>query len=267
MVAARYLSALIPLWLFGISIALVELGEKVIQRLIGERRGTSIIRSILLIGLLFGLLWQGPIRIAYRFPNGFTNHMDFQYNYLRSNTRIGVYPASDCPMFYSHLGKRCKACTIIEFPGVVSWSYNPYHIYQRLHESRVLLGYSSLLFGPFFGYEPPTGRENRFRNIVDLSSVSDIYRSGAGFVIVHKNIYDEAMAVRQRVVPTQRQIGWQPPSSIASIREKMQTYVLQVRKGLEENFGEPAFEDGRIAVYRVTTVSGSTIKTASSTLK
>jgi hypothetical protein len=170
---------------------------------------------------------------------------------LFRSAEIGEKSASSCPAFYSSLRNDHKARTIIEFPGIVSWWYNPFHVYQRLHGARVLLGYSSERFGPFFGYEKPDTDGLRLRNVVDLSEVRKVWASGADFVVVHKSIYEEAATLRRRLIRPQAQLKWQSPSSEASTRAEMEAYVHQVREGLERHFGHAVVEDSEIAVYRV----------------
>ncbi len=251
-IIARYLSSLLPFWLLGISIGLCDLGLR-LKRMLEQFKLAHVIPSLLLPGLLAGLFWNGPIREAYSYPNSFTNHLDFQYNYLRSAFTIDDDFGSKSPEFYTMLSKGTGDAAVVEFPGILSWSYNPFHIYQKLHRRRVFLGYWSESFGPFFGYETPVGKKANFRNFVDLADSRRLRGLGAAFVIVHKNIYEEAATLRRPMITANGQQNWHLPVSVVMKREEMQAYVLAVQQALERNFGPAYYEDERIVVYSIAT--------------
>jgi hypothetical protein len=245
-VTARYMSTLIPLWLFFIAVALSDLGKRIAP---WQQSGPAI-RCLLLLMVSLILFWKGPIPAAYGFQNDFTNHPDFQYEYFRSHTNIGQNLAMSCPNFYLELRDQQNIHAIIEFPGIVSWYYNPYHLYQKVHGQRVLLGYSSTQFGPFFGYNLPAHNTLHLQNAVDLSKPEEIRQSQAGLIVVHKNIYEEAAAVRSHIVRPQAKLSLSP-DSLDSIQIELKSYVWQVRKRLERNLGSPILENQQIAVYRI----------------
>jgi hypothetical protein len=251
MIFTRYFASAIPVWLLCISIALHDLLLKLNFFLRGRGPWLKRLPSFAMISLFIVLFFGGPLPRAYSFPNSFTNHQDFQYSYLRPLPRIDDPTAQACSEFYVRLKDEAGDITIVESPAILSWYWNPFHIYQRWHRKRVIVGYASDRFGPFFGYHGPVHDLMRFRNFVDLLNPQTLRINRVRFVVVHRNIYEEAAAVRLPSTRNSSRADIQLPTASPIIRQQLDGYVNHLVNTLDRYFGQPVFEDEWIRVYKV----------------
>lgn len=188
-VLARYAIVLWPVWVTGVSAGLADLHDRLVHRVASERR---LIRGAV-IGLLpvmvLALFFLGPLPRLYRYPNNFTNHDDFQTSYdqarlIRAESRADL--RSD---FYGRLSGNTRVRAIIEYPFVTGWPGNPYHIYQRGHGKRVLVGRDERTY--VVQRFPVMHADLHLANSIDVTNVEALRDSGASYVLVHKDLLSE----------------------------------------------------------------------------
>ncbi|MFX0133847.1 MAG: glycosyltransferase family 39 protein [Candidatus Hodarchaeota archaeon] len=249
----RYFLPSLPIWLLIISIALNGLHTKLKSFIENKTKVVNAYSNLALVSLLLILFMTGPITDVYGFPNDFTNHKDFQYNYIHLKRILNKSDSHErlYPKFYVNLKEQAHNMTIIEFPANISWQWNFYHVYQRLHKNRVKIGYNSDEFGPFFGYDTFENRDVGFNNFIDISNPKQLSVKEADFIVVHKNIWKECVTV-----------GWFDPENRkkmedrlsilpVSTLEPLQKYVSRTIAKLKSAFGKPFYEDSWIIVHRV----------------
>lgn len=249
----RYFLPSLPVYLLIISVALNELSMKLKLFLQNKIKMVNVFSNLMLSSLLLILFVTGPTTDVYSFPNDFTNHKDFQYNYIyldrilkRADGQIGLYPK-----FYINLHHQIKDMKIIEYPAILSWTWNIFHVYQRLHKKRVLVGYDSDEFGPFFGYKTFGSKNVGFNNFIDISNPKLLSDSGADFVVVHKNMWKECVKVG--LFTPENRIKMEDRLCVLpiSIREPLQKYVSRAIVKLKTKFGKPFYEDSWVTVYKI----------------
>jgi uncharacterized membrane protein len=100
-VFARYSICLLPLWLLFISIALEDSFSRLSDFNPLKPKGFRVLGPILATVVLLPIFLSSPLYIFYRYPNNFTNHMDFQGDYLSNWTRVDLKSLKDpIPQFY-----------------------------------------------------------------------------------------------------------------------------------------------------------------------
>ena len=213
----------------------------------------NIFSNLTLAALLLIFFLMGPIPDVYSFPNDFTNHKDFQYNYIyldrilsRVDSHKGLYP-----QFYINLSHQNSDIKIIEFPAILSWTWNIFHVYQKLHKKRVLIGYDSDEFGPFFGYAAFKNKKIRFNNFIDFSDPKLLLDSEANFIVLHKNIWKECVTFGLFSPENRIKMEKRIPILPTSTRDALKKYVSQANIKLKTAFGKPFYKDDRIIVYKV----------------
>ena len=247
----RYSISSLPIWLLIISLALNELHSKLSIFMQKKTKLANAFSYLILLWFLLLAFLKGPVTDAYSFPNDFTNHKDFQYNYLdRALNRAGVREKL-YPDFYLDLKNQVRNMTLIEYPAIISWTWNIFHVYQSFHHNRVLVGYDSGVFGPFFGYDTFNNKNIKFRNFIDISNPRLLLNSGADFVILHKNIWKECVAVGLYSPAKRHKMESRLTILSASNRKGLQKYVARVNTHLEKVLGEPFYEDDWITVYKI----------------
>jgi len=249
----RYFLPSLPVYLLIISVALNELSMKLKLFLQNKIKMVNAFSNSTLVSLLLILFLTGPITDVYSFPNDFTNHKDFQYNYIyldrilkRADGNKVLYSE-----FYVDLRNQLNDTKIIEFPAILSWTWNIFHVYQRFHKKRVLIGYDSREFGPFFGYNAFMNKKNGFNNFIDISDPKILSGSGAEFVVVHKNSWKECVEVG--LFSPENRIKMENRLSIlpVSTREPLRKYVSREIVKLKKIFGKPNYEDNWIVVHKI----------------
>lgn len=249
-VFARYFLPVLPVFLLIISLALSELHIKL--PLFQNKPETARRLANLIVALLLVFVFlNGPLPDAYGFPNDFTNHIDYQYKYVQTPGDMRGAHELTSWKFYLILGNQKNKGTVIEFPAVVSWTWNIFHIYQRVHKNRVVIGYDSNHYGPFFGYDSIHNKHIEFTNFVDVSSAQPLVNSGADFIVLHKNIWKESAAVGLHSPDNRRKMEKRLFDLSPSVRAEMADYVSDAIANLGARFGVPFYEDEWIVVYKV----------------
>ena len=252
-VLARYMIVLWPVWVIGISVGLADLHDRLVERL-GRRIG--VIRwagAGLLPVLMVVLFFLGPLPWLYRYPNDFTNHDNFQATFDRA-TLDRVESRTDLfPDFYRRLSMDTQAKAIIEYPFVTAWPGNPYHIYQRTHGRRVLVGRDERTF--VVQQIPIMHPDLHLANSVDLTSREAIRRSGASYVLVHKDLLAELLRLWQDV--PERRISLEnearDPEHLSQrwYYQPARESAARILPVLVRLYGPPVHEDRWIAAFRV----------------
>ena len=104
-----------------------------------------------------------------------------------------------------------------------------YEIYQEYHGKIVKMGYSF------------NGRGFlRFRTVVDMHNKEEIQKSGADFVVVHKNILDEIKRYRAK-----------PPERSPYAWQRYNREAEELVQRIHAFFGKPVFEDRWITVFLI----------------
>ena len=253
MIFTRYFSPVLPIWLLVVSFAISDLCVR-LRRVLGTRTKLAKAGPVLgLAGLFAVIVLQGPLPRVYSYPNDFTNHKDFQYNYLHLDDLPDSVKGGDgvCPAFYRALKEGDEKTAMIEFPAVVSWTWNIFHVYQSVHKKRVAVGYDGNAYGLFLGYEAFQNKNVRFHNFVDISDPRLLRGRGFAFLVIHKDIWRES-AVSSFLTPEiRRQMVHRVANLDASLRSAMQRYVSETIRRGEVAFGRPYYEDEWIVVYRI----------------
>lgn len=250
-VFARYFLSALPVWLLVISIAIAELHIKLIRFLKDKTYMANGLSNSALAGLFLIVFLRGPVTDAYSFPNDFTNHKDFQYNYMDRLIKKADGNEGSYPEFYKSLKNKGNDATIVEFPAIIAWTWNVFHVYQRLHKNRVLIGYDSNEFGPFFGYDTYGNKDVGFQNFVDISDPDILMKRGAGYIVIHKDIFQESVKFGLYSPENKKKLEKQISNFKDSVNIAMQRYISRVTVNLKKMFGEPFYQDKWIVVYRV----------------
>ena len=249
----RYFLPCLPVYLLIISVALNELSMRLKLFLQNKIKMVNAFSNLTLASLVLILFLMGPIPDVYSFPNGFTNHKDFQYNYIyldqilnRVERHKGLYPE-----FYANLTHEDTDSKIIEFPAILSWTWNIFHVYQRVHKKRVLIGYDSGSFGPFFGYAAFRNKKIGFNNFIDISDPKSLSGSGAKYIVIHKNIWKECAALGLFTPENRHNMENRVSTLPVSLQEGLYKYVSREILKLKKVFGKAIYEDNWIVVYKI----------------
>jgi uncharacterized protein with HEPN domain len=230
------------------------------------RRRAFVLTNIIITAFLAALFFLGPLLRTYSRPNNFTNHWVFQTSYEPVNwERIYTSDQSppdyikrtSIPDFYYRLAERSDVKTVIEYPMEIVGDFNFHYYYQHFHKKDVIVGYAANLdtsqysvSAKFFeaGYDSflvsgwyvdhilsrmPDAGKFKFRNLIDMTNIAAIRRSGADYIILHKNLKAEL-----------------DPNLVTS---EMPVYmpVLQLVQLYRKSFGEVFFEDKNIVVFGI----------------
>jgi hypothetical protein len=168
-VLARYSLPLLPFLLLGAATGIAALDAAL-------ARWLPIYPTGLFAATVVGLLLVfGPLPTIYRYPNNWTNHALFQYEYDPAS------PYSCAPLvrphrmspFYAQLAALPRGVLlIVEAPWYYAWSENPYPFYQAVHRQRMAVG----LVAPRTRFvregELPLASGVRLRNAIHVRDVA-----------------------------------------------------------------------------------------------
>jgi len=248
---ARYFISALPVWLLVIAIAIAELHIKLARFLKDKISMANGLSNSALAALFLIVFLRGPVTDAYSYPNDFTNHKDFQYNYVQRLIKRADGNDGSYPEFYKSLKMQGEVTAIVEFPAIISWTWNIFHVYQRLHENRVLIGYDSNYYSPFFGYDTYGNKDVGFQNFVDISDPAMVMRRGAGYIVIHKDIFQESVAFGLYSPEHKRKLENQISNFKDSVNVALREYVSRETENLKKMFGEPFYKDKWIVVYKI----------------
>jgi len=244
-VLTRYNIYLIPIIFIMFSAGVCGMFDIFRQTLFKIRPGInnfilSFAYSTVAVIFLLLLFKSGPLLSIYRYPNNFTNHSAFQESYeafsVEKPYKSGFYDVftvdeNSVHNFYKKIGSEKDTYKIIEYPMIIADHLNPFYYYQFFHKKGVIIGYFSN--SSFVGrcLNAPETKDNlHFKNMVDLSNIRDITASNAKYIILHKNVLNEAAATHN---------------------SDFNGYVDTLKEKYVKVFGPPIVEDQSIIVFGI----------------
>lgn len=253
-VLARYSIILFPIGYLLVATGLDDGVDRLLQML--EIRHLAAVCIIIFSCFVMALFVAGPWHQIYAQTNNFTNHSAFQYSYkkiswdrtyrsemipdtLKTDTVIKL---KDLSLFYHWLKMEKSAETIIEFPMMVGDHFNPYYYYQHFHKKRVLIGYDKNC-PPLFKMSGAVRanayvdevlnhvadqRKLNFSNIVDITDLDALRRSGAQYIALHY-LFESDL------------------SDVSMPNPNMEALI----KRYKYNFGAPVYSDNYMIVFKI----------------
>ena len=229
-VLTRYLLVILPVFLMLLASALGTAERGLASHIPKYPRGLAT------VAFSAFLLWSGPIRTTYYYPNNWTNHAVFQYSYDPSHPYAvnRLLEPGEIPEFYRTLGREKPASlTIVEAPWFYQWGINNQPFYQRVHRQHTVIGFITPSGRPVRQGELPQDRADlKFRHFLHLGDRGRLLATGVDFVILHKDLKKEV-----------EQLPVQEVLEEIDVSAWMETY--------RNWFGDPTYEDHLIVVYRV----------------
>lgn len=251
---ARYAMPCLPLWLLFIAFALDDISTRFDLFIARKIPALYPPANPLLGALIIGIIASGPLPDVYRAPNNFTNHNEFQFEYRKNRLSDLSGPVlGKFPHFYLGLKNEATVAAIIEYPYLFRFWLHNYHLYQRYHGKRVLIGHNP---ASFLAHGAPVMHENiRLDNFVDIDDPGAIIRSQAAYLVIHKNLLDEALHASTGRNDTERGV-------MAELRRNLEEYARECGQPAQrqaeraisamKRLGkEPHFEDEWITVFKI----------------
>ena len=208
-------------------LALVALGlSQFLQALPGFLRLPVIVAALLVYAL------TGPLPAQYNQPlNQFMGHMVYQADYDRERNRYARHfrqDESDVPAFYRDLAELPPdSVTLVVAPWYLEWHWNAWHLNQQVHRQRILAGFiSGLCVDKTYGEYPPGQPGIELTNIVHLTELAKQQTATADYLVYEKNM------------------PFQPPG-----RARPDIDFSTCEQQIDELFGPPVIDDGKILVY------------------
>ena len=259
-VLARYLIVLFP-------ICFIWVGVAAEQSFLFVRKNSSNLGNVVLGGALLvigSLLFTSPLREIYKAPNNFTNHSAFQESYefdgwqrpvlSRMSPESSVGRLTNIPEFYRALPEKTQC--LIEYPMMLGDHFNFYYYYQHFHKKRIVAGYTGAVhladqqkdcaFGNYFIDHVLGAVQNksgiRFRNMVDILDQEAVRRTGADYLVVHRNLMNEFF-------PGNSQPGTGQTPDIKNCTERLRV-----------QYGAPVYENWQMLVFALPETEGTVAK-------
>jgi len=234
-VLARYCLPLLPVVVLLLSVGIYEIELTLVQTSNIYKKG--IFSLVVCLTLLFG----GPLAGMYYYPNAWTNHALFQYDYDQENApfsySIRVRP-KQIPKFYRSLGALPPgSIRILEVPWYYSWSSNPYAYYQRVHRQNMAIGFTGEIVGYLRDGELRLAdtAHFKFKHFISVSDYDAVIAGNIDYIVVHRSLRDE-MPEDLISGPEHYRVPLQTEECLAYCRE---------------TYGAPVFEDQSIVVFQV----------------
>jgi hypothetical protein len=192
----------------------------------------------LAVVFLGALLLAGPFADPATWRTSFLHHNDFVAFYKPRPS----LPADAVPDFY----RRLHGETVVEFPWLFMWEANhAFYLYQEVHGGRVVVASPQGIL-----YRPPLA----LRNAV-APEPGAICRSGARYLIVHRNVAQE----EERIAPGGRLTEGE---AAQPLRRLARGSAAALGGRLETAWGDPVYADGLIRVWDLSAVCGAAQKAA-----
>ena len=170
---------------------------------------------------------------------------------------------NDIPEFYSRLSKEEGDFSIIEYPTIIQDRFNPLYQYQAVHGKKMLHGYfqshalkkewgipevikNNVLLAEvvFSRLESKklnlSGIARLLPGFIDLYDIPSLKRSGAKYIIIHKNIKQEVIALKNDPVLTNEITKG---NNDKKIWQHTTRSALHLKSYLSRYFGKPIYED------------------------
>lgn len=252
LVLARYSISCLTLWLLVIAFGLEDLYSR-IKFLFGTPKHKFALAPNLCVFLLFAsILFTNPMIRLYLTKSNFTSHHDFINPSYKHLFALFESKRDSIPQFYLDLKKETDNTRIIEAPPMIVWAYTCYHLYQQIHNKRVAIGYSEDLIT---ARSSPFGHKKiKFRNYLNLDNTESIAKSGFTYVVIHHDILEETLLVRQSLnldFSIKNAVKWEQLEH-SLLRQRAREKARVCIDNLRKVFGKPYFEDEWITVFRIT---------------
>jgi len=238
-VLARYCISFLLFWLLIVAVGISDLLYSFHSKWQSKKRLALAVSVVtLFVSMLF---LKGPLIEAYYYPNNFTNHMTFQYDYRK---KVFASPDLTKPVmrFYDSLKSQPGVQAIVEYPYIFptciySWAFNPFHFYQHVHGKKVIMGEDPAVFFSLWD------NNIRFRSLVNIAN-PDSWRGKADYLIIHRNLSQEIITIFDEQGDTfakNKQIFF-------TARYHMRIFNLILK--LKSLYGQPVYEDEFITVFK-----------------
>ncbi len=221
----RYLVGLLPIYLVCVSIGIVRITSRAVQRY----RLPSAATVPLLLFLTTALVLAGPVKDWPSLNNQFFTHQNYHFNFdPRSNIyRTAMDDWFKAEDFYLEIAESHAAgeTVIVEAPWSMESYSNPLNRLQEIHHQRILVGFvNGLCAGPRYG-ELTIGQDSmKFRNFVYLRDLLNGSRT-ADYLVLHSQLI--------------------PGSPVPDMN------FAQCEQALRARFGEPWRETGTTLVFKL----------------
>ncbi|MBN2613338.1 MAG: glycosyltransferase family 39 protein [Bacteroidales bacterium] len=254
LVLARYVISYLPFYLLTIAVSLAELGQWIENLMHKSGMYTyKMAHPFIFLFFLACICIVSPIPRIYGNVNNFTNHFDFQGDYHLGSINLTPELVLRMPGFYTSLKDEANDVVIIETPYSNYELAQCYHLYQRYHQKKVMIGYSkpSIVGWP----DNINIANNKFipTNLIRLSGSGLIAGKRYAYVIVHKDLIGELLYIRN---------GYSAYEKLLSHLKQYESYyekrfgqplknrANRIKEICEAKFGKPFFEDHYIAVFK-----------------
>lgn len=250
-VLARYSIGLLPFWLMVIAAGIGKAGRMLRRTVVPK----AVANGICII-FFAGYFLTGPVPPVFFIKNNFTNHPHYNWDPALPVLKAEEALQSQFPDFYSILKNADGTECVIESPYPFSaW----YHLYQRYHQRRVKIGHmpESLVAGATRIQD----ERIQFHLFVNIFNPRAVKKTGASFIIVHKDVHAERMHLEKRIrrLLTQGEAQVYPQRKQEEyLRRRDQLFWEPARKQAERAiktlpglYGPAVFEDKFIKVYKV----------------
>ena len=253
-VFARYCIVLFPIFYLLCAVGGEWLRSRMFRFVRRFLSGVPGFVGLALAGLAYFLATPNRTMLTLK-PNNFVMHSAFLESYRSADwerpyrsqfcQEFGI-TKRDVPEFYLQVASDDSVRAIVEYPMPIEDHYNIHYYYQHFHRKRIYVGYvlgepsyptlpgqACPPIGPIGDYlVDADGRQQdmKFTNLIDIKDPAAIRRTGASYLVVHKNYFAEIRGIRAVAIEPQAQ-------AIA-------TYL----RGL---FGEPRHEDSRLWVFGI----------------
>ncbi len=270
-VISRYLIVVFPM-----SFLLVALGldgfSKYLQstKLITGSGYGFILGDIAAAVLLVTVFVVGPLLRIYAVPSNYINNSAFfdlnqplpwEPSYSNDlahsgNIAHGFVTKEGLPGFYKWLANEPNAGTIIEYPMVFGDGQNFY--YQHFHKKKIIAGYSTalqiensespgfihgMMYADHVFSKVSDKSRLKFRNMIDVMDIETVKKSGAAYIVLHKNLSLE--------MSPERHFLFKISSHLAGKACEAYPLIGNLDKTYRNFFGSPFFEDYYIIVFKI----------------
>ncbi len=226
LVTARYALPVLPLFLLLVAVGFGSLAGRLMK--------TST-RYLALVGVVvFSIVYAaGPLYRQYHAPiNQFTGHMAYQfdYNWQRNIYNRALDNRAVSPFFQTLADDGPKRYHLVAAPWLMEWHWNRWYLDQAVHQQRISAGFlTGFCLENHYGEYPPGSRQVALTHIRHLS---DLPPAGGG-----ANAWEDVdFVVFYKTKP-------RPELDI--------TIPASCLQQLRDIFGESYYEDGDLAVFRI----------------
>lgn len=251
-VLARYNIVSLLFYLLFVSTGIHALFIKTMGSFIGSVPLRRVVQGAFTAATILMMLYANPLKKIYATQNNFTNHNDYQCDF-----RSLIYTTEEVDTdlfigFYRELAKEDDSTTVVEFPYLLWWDSNFYHLYQKFHRKKVRIGH----FDETYITPPMLKCKNlQFNSFVRFNRLKELKSSGAKYLIIHKDVAKELLKVRY-IYENKRNPD---DLELKSMTSEFEIYYIDMSRNIAsfwinemfKKLGPPIYNDTWIAVFRV----------------